>query len=174
MADTFVRIRGQHMPQKHIQEALWKYCLYICIFTPRQDIEMKQSTKCSSHYVLCFYSSYFHVVPLSFDTTPPGLNKFLNPSVSNISGSCQNHFAIAAWASSHAKWLRLRCFSKAPNNHKSDGAKSGFHWQCWTTSNPMVSTTAEVAALVWGLALSCWKRIVFSPTNAIDAFFHPF
>jgi hypothetical protein len=35
--------------------------------------------------------------------------------------------------------------------------------------------TAEVAALVWGSALSCLRIIGFPPpvTNAIDSFFHP-
>jgi hypothetical protein len=40
---------------------------------------MKQNTKYISDCVLCFYTSLLHIVPLSFDTTPPALNKFFEP-----------------------------------------------------------------------------------------------
>ena len=53
---------------KKVQGAFRKYCLHICIFTPRQVIEMKQSIKKNSNFVLYFYTSLSHVVSLSFDT----------------------------------------------------------------------------------------------------------
>jgi hypothetical protein len=40
---------------------------------------MKQSFKYSSDYVLCFYTSRFHVVPLLFDMLP-ALNEFFKPT----------------------------------------------------------------------------------------------
>lgn len=46
---------------------------------------------------------------------------------------------------------------------KSDGAKSRLLGRCGTTSNLTLSIATEVATLVCGVALSCWRNISFFP-----------
>lgn len=130
-----------------IQGAFLKYCLHICIFNPDKVSKCNKSIKCSLDCVFSFYTLCFHVV-LSFNTA----------SSEQVFQTCQCRIFQAVLetifpyqlgtSASCVKQLPLRCALKTPKNQKSDISKSGLWGGCGTTSNPMLSIAAEVAALV--------------------------
>ena len=150
----------------------WNYCLNICVFAPRQDIEMKQSIKYRSDSVGCFYTSFFQIVPLSFDITPPVLNKFSEPVIVKFFRLCWKpfccsilNFFIACETIAFGMFLgssewpqvrqcQIQAIGRAWNNLKSD-----------------VITTEVATLIVWCLALSfLLTSAIYSCSSLIKVF----
>ena len=123
----------------------------VCVFTPRQGIEMKRKTKCSSECVLWLCSSLFHVASRHTHKAASA-EKALRAYCSSTTQ------ALLYIISSHVTRIR-----RAANNWKYDGAKSGLWAGCQTTSNAMFFIAAVVAALVRDLTSSCWKSFCVFP-----------
>ena len=73
-----------------------------------------------------------------------------------------NHFLTPDVASSsQLKRWSFTCSFSFGNRWKSLGARSGLHGECGSTENSRRWFASLFVALVWGLALSCWRSVSF-------------
>ena len=87
---------------------------------------------------------------------------FLNLSLKKLVFYFWNCFLTADFTSSSQlmPWL-FRCSFSFGNRWKSLGARSGLYIGCGSTGKSRRQIASLVAALVRGLALSCWRSVSF-------------
>ena len=87
---------------------------------------------------------------------------FLNPSFKKIVFCFFSHFLTADFtSSSQLKRWPFKCSFSSGNRWKSLGARSGLYGGCGSTEKSRRWIASLVAALVWGLALSCSRSVSF-------------
>lgn len=131
---------------------------YLC-FDFQTYTKMKQNIIYSSECVLLFlYPTVLCTVSCSIQQCQYWTS-YLKPLLQNSSDCSWNHFSVAdGSASSHVKWIHLRCFLRAASNEKADNAKSGLYGGYGTTSSSVLSIATEVATLVWGSCVNMLKK----------------
>jgi hypothetical protein len=126
---------------------------YLYSFTRYQN---ETRRKYSSESVLYFYTTFFPIASLSAHTTLPQLNKFFRPVTVTLFRLLLKPFSCSRLILSITCEINsFEMYLGAANNQMTDSANTWIIGSKWNNIKSNALYHHYVAALAWGLALSC-------------------